>query len=498
MAKLRYSWSLSLVKFYGYRSSGMRKSGILLHLTSLPSPFGIGDLGASARDFLDFLEAGRQSYWQILPLNPPLDISPYSCVSSFAGNSLLISPEGLRDLGLLTKEDLLNYRYGEITSAIDYKEAKKIKKALLKSAYANFTPTQDFENFCEENKDWLLDYALFMSLWDVHGHTDWQCWKQKLQVPLEEQYKASIQYYQMEQFLFQQQWQQLKAYAQKKKIKLIGDLPIFVSLGSHEVWRFPHLFLLNEENRPDWVAGVPPDYFSLEGQKWDNPLYDWEEMMKEGYSWWIKRLSRLASLVDIIRLDHFRGLVGYYAIPAQAKNSKTGEWRKAPGQDFLIRIFQALPHIRLLAEDLGYITPDVIALKAQFKLPGMAVLEFILEEKGVEGLKDIAAHTFLYTGTHDNNTLQGWIKDYKGKVETDTIKAMTVVDLLKIAVESPADTVIIPAQDLLCLDSQARMNTPGTTTHNWSFCLQKDQLGEKEIQRLKWLNQVGKRNKSII
>lgn len=489
-----------------------RGSGILLHLTSLPGKYGIGDMGQEAYHFIDFLEDAGQKYWQILPLNPVgYGESPYQSFSAFAANPLLISIDELYEEGLLVEEDLQDVPdFNDIK--VEFSKVKEFKEKLFRIASERFKSRRypDFLKYKEKNSIWLENYTLFMALKKHFGGIPWNHWYEPIanrntqalrqyQILLQEE----IEYNNFLQFIFYMQWMKLKRYANGKGIQIIGDLPIFISYDSSDVWANPHLFELDADGNPLKVAGVPPDYFSETGQLWGNPHYKWSEMAKDDYQWWRERFKCLLQMVDIIRIDHFRGFEAYWEIPAGEETTVNGRWVKGPGAEFFSIMEKYLGELPVIAEDLGIITPLVEELKNQFNFPGMQVLQFIFEDTSQEITLPLkfAGNSVVYTGTHDNDTLWGWFtKHYQEKTGVvEYLKEKLNLDyswnceqicwqFIKIALESNAILAIIPLQDLLCLDSSARMNYPGTLGGNWEWRFKKGVL-TKELQ-LKLLNMV--------
>ncbi|MDB9328365.1 4-alpha-glucanotransferase, partial [Nodularia spumigena CS-590/02] len=401
-----------------------RSSGILLHPTSFPSRFGIGDLGLEAYKFIDFLRETYQQYWQVLPLGPTgYGNSPYAAYSAMAGNPMLISPEQLQEQGLLAEEDFANLPvFNE--SKVDYDQVNEIKIALLKKACENFqvkaTPLQkkEFAGFCESKAYWLDDYALFMALKDANNNTSWHTWEKEIvkREPAaidqaKEKLAAEIYYYKFVQFEFFRQWSELKTYANMSGIKIIGDIPIYVAQDSADVWAHPHIFCLDEETRePALMAGVPPDYFSETGQLWGNPVYNWEALQKQDFNWWLGRFEAMLDYIDVIRIDHFRGFEAYWAVEQGEETAMNGEWMKAPGEELFDAIKAKLGTLPVLAEDLGVITPEVEALRDKYEFPGMKVLQFAFgSDPGNSFLPfNYTRNAVVYTGTHDNDTTVGW------------------------------------------------------------------------------------------
>ncbi|RYD05090.1 hypothetical protein N752_10990 [Desulforamulus aquiferis] len=470
-----------------------RQCGILLHPTSLPSKYGIGDFGTEAYDFVDFLSNSNQSLWQILPLNPVgYGESPFQCYSAFAGNPLLISIDKLMDEGLLSAQEISEIpQFND--KRVEFNSVRKYKFGLLKKAYEKFKnsmPSHGFERFIRDSH-WLEDYALFMSLKDYYDGAAWNNWdkdvafrKPKALDNYKVLLKEEILYHKFIQYQFFKQWQELRQYSNEREIRIVGDLPIFISYDSSDVWANPSLFKLDDRGNPITVAGVPPDYFSETGQLWGNPHYNWEVMERDGFKWWIDRFSSLLEMVDIIRIDHFRGFESYWEIPYGEETAINGEWVKAPGEKLFKAIKKSLGDIPVIAEDLGIITPEVEELKEKLDFPGMKVLHFILNsgEKELYLPHNFEQNCVVYTGTHDNDTTVGWYRRLLAvnlqEIEfleeyLDLDNDMTLEDIcwrvIEVAYESEADTVIIPLQDTLCLDSDARMNRPGTVGGNWDW-----------------------------
>src|SRR5687767_6621062 len=475
-----------------------RTSGILLHPTSLPGPFGIGDLGPQAYKFVDFLVAAGQKLWQVLPLGPTgYGDSPYACYSAFAGNTLLISPEQLVVEGLL---DAAPAGVSERTK-IDFGEAHKLKEDVLRRAYERYTKTTDtalrsaFETFAQQHAHWLEDYALFRALKDSHGGIAWNEWEPALvrrsPAALEsarEELRVEVEAHMFYQFLFFRQWFALKSYCNKHGIKVIGDLPIFVAQDSADVWTNPDQFKLDKNGKPLVVAGVPPDYFSTTGQLWGNPLYNWERMQADGFAWWIERVRATLTVVDIARVDHFRGFAASWEIPGGDKTAERGQWVETPGKELFTAIRDALGRLPLIAEDLGVITPDVIALREEFGFPGMRILQFGFgsDSKNIDLPHNYVPNVVAYTGTHDNDTTVGWFHSVAGEGSTRTAKQIESErkfcmdylnshgkeihwDFIRGVLASVANTAIVPLQDLLGLGTEARMNLPNSTEGNWAW-----------------------------
>lgn len=501
-----------------------RQSGILLHPTSLPGPFGIGDLGPGAYEFADFLVKAGQSLWQVLPLGPTgYGDSPYACYSAFAGNTLLISPEKLATEGLLDQSDL---DVSQSAHKVDFGEAHKTKDQILRKAYQRYTKTTDtalrsaFETFAQQQAAWLEDYALFRALKDAHGGVAWNEWEPSLvrrssaaltraREELREQVEAHMFY----QFLFFRQWFGLKKYCNEKSIKIVGDLPIFVAQDSADVWTNPEQFKLDKNGKPLVVAGVPPDYFSSTGQLWGNPLYNWERMQEDGFKWWIERVRATLTVVDIARVDHFRGFAACWEIPGGDKTAERGQWVEAPGRELFTAIRKTLGELPIIAEDLGVITPDVVALREEFGFPGMRILQFGFgsDSKNIDLPHNYVPNVVAYTGTHDNDTTVGWFQSVAGEGSTRTATQIERErtfclnylnssgkeihwDFIRGVLASVANTAIVPLQDLLGLGTEARMNLPNSTEGNWAWRYQSGALHDELAVRLKELSTLYGRN----
>ncbi|WP_432748283.1 4-alpha-glucanotransferase [Pectinatus frisingensis] len=477
--------------------------GILLHPTSLYTPYGIGDFGQSAYEFVDWLQSAGQEYWQILPLNPTgYGESPYQTSSVFAGNPLLISLDKLVVEGLLINFDINAVFTVENR---DISITKMAKEKLLRQAFKNFSPTPAYEQFCDEQKYWLDDYALYSALKKYYKNTAWIKWpddiKQYNTVAVQQAFEvhiSEINYIKFIQYLFFTQWLQLKHYANVRGIKIIGDLPIFPSHDCADVWAHQDLFNLNIDGTAATIAGVPPDYFSINGQLWGNPHYRWDVMADDGYTWWVQRFYTLEQLVDAVRIDHFRGFAAYWAIDGKAVTAKTGKWIKGPGRSFFEAIKKRLGNIPIIAEDLGIITTDVEKLKNECGFPGMKVLQFELCPDGRKNIGfSCSENTVIYTGTHDNDTTLGWLRNTlspeQKAVLAEYLKLYRPDDkkicckLMEYAYASAARLAILPLQDVLGLDSSARMNTPGTLNKNWAWQLEKNQL---TVERASFLAQL--------
>ncbi len=501
-----------------------RSCGILLHISSLPSKEAVGNLGEGAYKFIDFLAASSQRYWQILPYHPVgYGYSPYQTYSAFAGNHLFIDLANLVELGFISKDQVEMYYQkvaGERQSknirgdVADYPLAYKEKMPILRQAFTQYCEEkseklryieEEFQQFQEENRFWLDDYALFMALKTHFNQRPWYQWDENIA----KRKPKSIRYYQdtlreelalhqFLQFIFFRQWQRLKEYANEHHINIVGDIPIFVAHDSADLWANPEYFRLDEKGDLEVVAGVPPDYFSETGQKWGNPLYDWKALAKQGYEWWIQRFDMLFKYVDIVRIDHFRGFAAFWEIPAEEETAKNGHWVTGPGRDFFQTLEKSLGEVDVIAENLGVITPDVEKLREEFNFPGMKVLLFMMETGPLETFRSLFQnHQVLYSGTHDNDTLVGWwqkiIKGNKPVVAdlkrywqiTDQMTSQEVCwRLLKIVCKSNNQLVLFPLQDVLGLDNRARMNTPGTIAGNWIWRAQEEDLDELTVSRL--------------
>jgi 4-alpha-glucanotransferase len=478
-----------------------RRCGVLLHPTSLPGRYGIGDLGPAAYDFLDYLARGRQTLWQVLPLPPTgYGDSPYASPSAFAGNPLLIAPEPLVDQGLLDKKDLEPLSKLP-TERVDFGQLQPLKRHLLQQAYERQPPELQgrIEAFRRAQDAWLDDYALFAALSETHGY--WLEWE----APLRDREPAAIDtahadlqeqvnFHIFCQFLFFEQWHNLRARANQLGIGIVGDIPIFVAHDSADVWAHPHLFKLDEQRRPTVVAGVPPDYFSATGQLWGNPLYNWQALAAEGYAWWLARFKHLLELVDAIRVDHFRGFQAAWEVPAGAETAVVGEWVEGPG----IAVFEAVDrglggHVPVIAEDLGLITDEVRALLAQTGFPGMKVLQFAFgggSDNPYLPYNYADPNCVVYTGTHDNDTTRGWFKTASEEEQAAVLRYLgnggsdIALALTRLALASTANTAIVPLQDVLSLGSEARMNVPGVIGASWSWRVRSEQLDPACADRL--------------
>lgn len=453
----------------------MRGSGILLHITSLPSLYGIGTLGKAAYDFADFLEKSGQKYWQILPLgHTGFGDSPYQAFSAFAGNPYLIDLDLLCEDGLLKPEEYQGVDWGKDSRKVDYGALFRNRTRVLKNVLDRFVKTEEYELFCAENAFWLEDYSVFMSLKEKYSGKPFFEWKK----PLPEPDNKSCDFWKILQFLFFGQWQRLKKYVNAKGIKIIGDLPIYVAHDSADVMGRPELFELDSKGRPINVAGVPPDSFSAEGQLWGNPVFDWEYMRQNGYRWWIKRISHSLRLYDKVRIDHFRGFSSFYSVPYGSPNAVNGAWRAGPATELFEAVEAELGKPDIIAEDLGFIDDGVRSLMKKTGFPGMKILQFAFDSRESS---DYLPHNYekncvVYIGTHDNDTLTGWLENadkddvaYAAEYLRLNKKEGSVDGFIKSAMASVGDTVILTMQDLLGFGSDSRMNTPSTAYGNWRW-----------------------------
>ena len=476
-----------------------RSAGIFLHPTSLPSPFGIGDMGAAAYDWITLLSKNNQSYWQICPLGPTgYGDSPYQCLSTFAGSELLISPAKLLEEGLLSREEIEAYP-SLPEEHVDFGAVVREKEKLFRKAYSRFVDFDEFGKFCEEEKYWLDNYALFRVIKQKNKDKAWNAWDAplKLSYPatlnsLKEFEYAEIRYRKFLQYFFHRQWRQLKAYAGSQGISIIGDIPIYTAFDSADSWSMPDYFEFDESCNPTKVAGVPPDYFSATGQLWGNPIYKWDYMRDNRYSWWISRIKKTLQLVDVIRLDHFRGFESFWAIPVNRPDAVQGEWMAGPGIDFFNQLRQALGDLPLIAEDLGNITPQVIGLRQAVGIPGMKVLQFAFDGDPTNWHLpyNVVSDNIVYTGTHDNDTTLGWFTklEKKGKkIVLDFLgcpQETMMEHFIRMAYATSAMLCIVPLQDVLALDSSHRMNTPGTMSGNWQWRVTIDMLRTHGLDKM--------------
>jgi 4-alpha-glucanotransferase len=496
-----------------------RASGILLHVTSLPSKYGVGDLGPEAYEFVDFLVKSSQNYWQILPLNhttAKTAHSPYNCSSAFAGNPLLLSPVLLYRAGLLKKHEIKDAPSFS-TARVDYSKVSAYKESLFKFAFDRFRKSNKFrdayERFKIENAFWLDDFATFVALQRLLKRRIWHTWPRHLKdrkgkefKEIEVQLQPEIEQHSFLQYLFYQQWTNLKRYCIQRGIKIVGDIPIYVVYDSPDVWAHPEMFKLDRHKKPKYIAGVPPDYFSRTGQLWGNPVYDWEALEETNYKWWMERMRHNMNMFDLVRIDHFRGLIGYWQVPAGHRTAKDGRWIEGPKDSFFNVLFKHFPGAPFIAEDLGYITADVKEAIAKFGLPTMKVLQFAFDGDAAENPHiphNYIENCIVYTGTHDNNTTKGWfqkeasseqkkrLREYLGfRVSSDEIHWQ----FIRMAISSVAKLAIIPAQDILGLPGTARMNRPASKRGNWLWRLKPGQLSARLAGKLKQLSETYARN----
>lgn len=496
-----------------------RASGLLLHVTSLPSPYGIGDVGPAALTWIDQLHEVGQSWWQALPLGPTgYGNSPYQSMSSFVGNELLISPDWLIEDGLLRASDCTAPSFSEI--AVDYGMVIPFKPRLLERAWINFSTAgrgelrAAFEKFCHDQAHWLEDYALFRVLKAKYNGAYYLDWPAELvkRVPAalaqaRRDLASHNDQVRFAQFLLFRQGERLKKHAHAKGVRLIGDLPFFVSPDSSDVWANPELFLLDEQQRPHFVAGVPPDYFSSQGQLWGNPVYNWDVLRQTGYRWCIDRIRALLAHVDVIRLDHFRGFAGAWHVPAGATTAQYGQWVPGPGADFFNAVKRELGILPFIAEDLGLITPDVCALRDQFEVPGTRVLQFAFDGRSDNPYlpHNYVPNTVVYTGTHDNPTSRGWyegLPPYQRQNLWRYLKSpegesgQVAWDLMRLAWSSVAALAVAPLQDLLSLGPEARMNVPGRPEGNWTWRCTEEMLSSPAFHSLRELTRSSNRTGS--
>ncbi|MBN1246284.1 MAG: 4-alpha-glucanotransferase [Anaerolineae bacterium] len=493
-----------------------RVSGVLLHITSLPGRYGIGDLGDAAYRFVDYLDSCRQQVWQIMPLGPTsYGDSPYQALSAFAGNPLLINLESLVELRCLAPWDFDQAPDFSIGS-VEYGPVINFRQRLLRLSYDNFkanasdTLKRELADYIAANDWWLEDYALFAALKEQHGGTAWSSWEHDIATHQPEAVAHwrtaltdQVAYHRYLQFLFDRQWRALKAYANEHGIRIMGDVPIFISYDSADAWAHPELFHFDDQGIPTMVAGVPPDYFSPTGQLWGNPLYDWDAMARTGYAWWIDRFKRAFQQVDIVRLDHFRGFEACWAVPATETTALNGEWLKTPGLELFQTVQEVLGPLHFVAEDLGLITPEVEALRQACGFPGMKVLQFAFsgDPDNLYLPHNYEPDCVVYTGTHDNDTSLGWLntageevhsalRRYLGRAYEERNWA-----LIRLALLSVARTAIIPLQDILSIGSEGRMNTPGRASGNWGWRFTQDMLTTEAANRLAELTEISGRGR---
>ncbi|MDO5520535.1 MAG: 4-alpha-glucanotransferase [bacterium] len=482
-----------------------RGAGILMPISSLPSPYGIGTLGKAAYHFVDQLAQAKQTYWQVLPIGPTsFGDSPYQSFSTFAGNPYFIDLNRLAEEGLLDKKKLRNIHWGDDPQYVSYETIWKHRFKVLHKAYEQFMLTTDeqFDKFCEKEAEWLEDYSLYMALKEHFDNKEWLAWEDDLRFRKQEtmdkyrkELKQEIRFWKFLQYKFYEQWKALKEYANKKKIKIIGDIPIYVAIDSADVWANPSLFKLDEDLKPTEVAGCPPDAFSDEGQKWGNPLYDWKRMEQDDFAWWKKRMKAAAKIYDVIRIDHFIGIVRYYVIPVD-KSAKEGWFLMGPGMKLIHAIDKVLGDAKVIAEDLGVLVPKVGKVLNQAGYPGMKVLEFAFDGNRNNPYLPhcYKRNCVVYGGTHDNDTLEGYYDllpkkqlNYAMRYCGATNREELVDKVITMAYASVADMVIFQMQDILKKDNSARMNYPSTIGNNWRWRLQKGEFKKQQINMLKQL-----------
>jgi 4-alpha-glucanotransferase len=495
-----------------------RAAGILLHPTSLPGRFGIGDLGPEAFNFVDFLVTAGQNIWQVFPLGPTgYGDSPYQSFSAFAGNPLLISPERLNEEGLLSDDDIKNIPEHD-THKIDFGTIIDYKYSLLRIAYENFKkqrPGKDYNKFIKENSDWLDDYSLFMAIKEYHGGGAWTEWEKDLVQRKPEALKEwtiklddEIVFRKFIQFHFFKQWTEIRNYANSKGVKIIGDMPIFIAYDSADLWQHKDLFSVDKNGKLETVAGVPPDYFSETGQLWGNPLFKWKEMEKDDFEWWRRRISKLLQFVDIIRIDHFRGFDAYWEIPGNSKTAVKGRWIKAPGEKFFSTLNKYLGELPIIAEDLGVITKSVRELRDKFNFPGMKIMQFAFGTKMETKFlpHNLVPNSLIMTGSHDNDTTRAYFE--KAKTQDNDIFNHTqkylnyygddiVFELIRTAYQSVCDLAVIPMQDILNLGGEARMNFPGKLGGNWAWRFTWDMVPYGIAERYKEIAVLYERPKPV-
>ena len=486
----------------------MRESGILMHITSLPGPYGVGTMGRHAFAFVDFLHEAGQKCWQILPLTPTgYGDSPYQSCSTYAGNYYLIDLPMLVEEGLLEYSEIDSIDWGWQADRVDFGILYQNRLNVLRKAYTRFVGGADFDRFCKENENWLPDFALFMALKERFNGQPWYAWEDdlKLRKPeaislAREQLSGEIHFFCFVQYIFDKQWRALRTYAHQKDIRIIGDVPIYVPYDSADVWSNPKWFQLDENMNPTAVAGCPPDGFTEDGQLWGNPLYRWDLLKEDGYRWWLDRLAAAGKLYDVVRMDHFRGFEAYWSVPFGDETARNGKWVKGPGLDFMNIVKEKLPHISLIAEDLGFLTQEVLDMRDDSGFPGMKVLEFAFDSRESS---EYLPHTYpansvCYTGTHDNMTMRQWFETASADAVAYATEYMRLSEqegmvwgVIRTAMSSVSDLCVIPMQDLLNLGGEARMNFPGTMTNaNWTWRAWDGFTGNGLAQRIYQLTQL--------
>ena len=500
----------------------MRASGILMPISSLPSEYGIGCFDECAFEFVDLLEKAGQKYWQILPLgHTSYGDSPYQSFSTFAGNPYFVSIKKLIEKGYITKEECDEYDLVGHPEYVDYEKIYNGRYAIYRKAFANsnITEDKDYQEFVKKNADWLEDYALFMAVkaaYDGKSFIEWdddiKLRKPEAMAAYREKYKEEVDFYSFLQYEFYTQWDALKKYANSKNVKLVGDIPIYVAYDSADVWKNPELFLLDENLQPIKVAGCPPDAFSVDGQLWGNPLYTWEYHKETGYAWWKKRIKACIDLYDMVRIDHFRGFDEYYTIPFEHVNARAGAWVKGPGIDLFNSLNEEFGDMDIIAEDLGFLTDTVRDLLKATRYPGMKILQFGFGKGNDDS--EYLPHNYprncvVYTGTHDNDSIKGWLSTYESEEDRQTVidylgldvDASEPLDTIKdinwkfvqTCMNSVADYCIIPMQDILGLSSESRINIPSTVGNNWKWRIKKGAFDDEIIERLRTLTRVSGR-----
>lgn len=487
--------------------SNPRGAGILMHITSLPSSRGIGDIGAPALEFARFLHAGGQKYWQMLPLNPAgaaQSYSPYSSTASMASNPLLISAEGLVENGWLARKELSALRLPD-TAWVNFKAVERRKSDILRKAFSVFARSHDsrFEKFVESESYWLRDFALFMLLKHLHQDRAWGDWanpykrrdKKALQ-QLERQHSAFLQEIRWQQYAFHTQWQNLRSYCAERNISLVGDIPFYVGYDSCDVWANQDLFALDRTGKMTFVAGVPPDYFNADGQLWGMPVFNWQALRNSGYQWWIDRLKKNIEMFDLVRLDHFRAFAAFWQVGSREKTARKGKWVKGPGEDFFDAVHRHFSSLPFIAEDLGDIDEPVHRLREKYKLPGMKVLQFAFDDpaKSAYSPHNHSENFVVYTGTHDNNTTRGWFRKDANKKQKSSLseyvgrpvtQQSVHLEMMRLAYSSVSRIAMIPMQDVLGLDEKSRMNTPASVGNNWMWRMREGQMNQKLEERLR-------------
>ncbi len=483
----------------------MRNSGILMHLSSLSSPGGIGTMGQAARDFVDFLEAAGQTYWQLLPVCPTsFGDSPYQSFSTFAGNPYFIDLEELEHIGLLKHEEYSHIDWESEPDQVNYGALYEKRYPILRLAVQRFlaAPPADYPDFCQKEAPWLEDYALFMTLKELHNGASWLNWAPELRnreasalEAIRQEYAAELDFWRVVQYLFFDQWKTLRAYANGKGISIIGDLPIYVSMDGVDVWAYPELFQLDENHVPSEVSGCPPDGFTADGQLWGNPLFNWERMEQDDFDWWTHRIEFLCHVYNILRIDHFRGFDSYYAIPYGDTTARNGRWRIGPGMKLFRAVECKIGRQPIIAEDLGFLTDSVRQLLTDSGFPGMKVLEFAFDSRdgnSVEYLPhNYPVHCVAYTGTHDNDTVVGWFTSAEPEDVENARKYLKLTGtddhwtMMEALWDSVAELTVVQAQDILGLGSEARMNTPSTVGDNWRWRAKPGSFTSELAQRLR-------------